>query len=95
MTDLVLDVLRKKVQSDYRVPEGFIDRSRSVDITGGELRVRAWLTTMAANRGVVPLAGATPAPASFCRFPAITLTDILILKVTGPFLEAGLQHRAE
>lgn len=43
LEDLALEVLRKKVQDDYRVPEGFIDRSGSVNITGGELWFRAWL----------------------------------------------------
>jgi len=41
--EMILHILKKKVEEDYNVPEGFIDRNKQIDITGNELLFRAWL----------------------------------------------------
>jgi hypothetical protein len=43
MTDLFFDVLKKKVETDYNVPENFADKSQMIVIKGRDLYVRAWI----------------------------------------------------
>ena len=43
MTDVVFNVLKKKVETDYPVPDNFADKGNMIDITGKDLLFRAWI----------------------------------------------------
>ena len=41
--DFVFNILKKKVETDYPVPNNSVDKSNMVDITGKDLLFRAWI----------------------------------------------------
>lgn len=43
ISDLIFNTLKKKVESDYKVPENFVDKRTMIDITGRDLIIRAWI----------------------------------------------------
>lgn len=43
MTDIVFNVLKKKVETDYPVPDNFAGKDNMIDITGKDLLFRAWI----------------------------------------------------
>ena len=43
MTDVVFNVLKKKVETDYPVPDNFAGKGNMIDITGKDLLFRAWI----------------------------------------------------
>lgn len=42
ISSAIFSILKKKVEDDYKVPEGFVDRSPKMRLTGKNVLVRAW-----------------------------------------------------
>lgn len=42
ISDAIIRILEKKAEDDYKVPEGFIDRSPRTNLKGKNVLVRAW-----------------------------------------------------
>lgn len=42
ISSAIFSILKSKVEDDYKVPEGFIDRSATTHLSGKNVLVRAW-----------------------------------------------------